>query len=505
MSSSIFAFALLPLPLQAQQAHNRAPYILHKQVREVLLDITVTDAQGHPVIGLPESDFRVSDDGHPQKIDTFVEHKGPDIAPHAPKPVAGDSSNEFLAHPPPTLNVLLIDTTSMTTFDQMDLNQRLIHFVHQLPAGQSLAIFARLGPIIVQLQGFTASHSLLLAAIHKAIPRFRPQDYARETDFDALKQMAFYLRQYPGRKNLLWFNGGSNLYLFPQPDIGTLPNLEKMRPIFDKLESERIAVYPIDIRGNRSVLRDNNQLQIQLMRKQAQRTGGRAIVNSNDLASQTLQIVKNSGSFYTLSYKPDDIRRNKHWHAIHIKLPGHYTAHYRQGYFDDGHFDGNGTASSSSFKTAANGGPLASPDKHSQPILFAARAIPGTLALQTDPVRGGDAQKNRPKHGELPYTVHLALPASAFHLHKIDAHHASIHLGAAILAFNQYGDPVGHRVQQSTLTIDTDPLSKLPDARFPFDELIYLPKGSDYLYLAVWDTATGRMGTLNIPVQVARR
>uniref|UniRef100_A0A7V4XQY5 VWA domain-containing protein n=1 Tax=Acidobacterium capsulatum TaxID=33075 RepID=A0A7V4XQY5_9BACT len=495
---------LLPLALQAQQAHTPAPYTLHEQVREVLLDVTVTDAHGHPVTGLPESDFHISDDGHPQKIDTFVEHQGPDMAPFAPKPVAGDSSNAFLAHPPPALNVLLIDTTTMTTFDQMDLNQRLIHFVHQLPAGQSLAIFARLGPIIVQLQGLTANHNLLLAAIHKAIPRFRPQDYARETDFDALKQMAFYLRQYPGRKNLLWFNGGSNLFLFPHPDIGTLPDLEKMRPIFDNLESERIAVYPIDVRGIRSVLRSNNQQQIQLMRKQAGRTGGRAIVNSNDLASQTLQIVKNSGSFYTLTYKPDDIRRDKHWHAIHIKLPGHYTLHYRQGYFDDGHLDGNHTASSSSLKLAANGGPLASPDEHSQPILFAARAIPGKLALQTDPVQGGDAPKNRPKHGEQAYTVHFALPASAFHLHRIDAHHASIQLGAAILAFNQYSDPVSHRVQQSTLTINTDPLRKLPDARFPFDELIYLPKGDDYLYLAVWDTTTGRMGTLNIPLKVTR-
>ncbi len=40
--------------------------------------------------------------------------------------------------------------------------------------------------------------------------------------------------------------------------------------------------------------------------------------------------------------------------------------------------------------------------------------------------------------------------------------------------------------------------------RLRFDQPINLPSGEDYLYIAVWDTATGRLGTLQLSLQVEK-
>src|ERR1700722_3301855 len=48
--------------------------------RAVLLDVLVVDGKGQPVRGLPQSDFIVTEDHAPQKIDSFHEHTSANIA-----------------------------------------------------------------------------------------------------------------------------------------------------------------------------------------------------------------------------------------------------------------------------------------------------------------------------------------------------------------------------------------------------------------------------------------
>ena len=47
---------------------NQAPYTLQVNSRVVLTDVTVTDKQGNPITGLTENDFRLLDNGKPQKL-----------------------------------------------------------------------------------------------------------------------------------------------------------------------------------------------------------------------------------------------------------------------------------------------------------------------------------------------------------------------------------------------------------------------------------------------------
>jgi hypothetical protein len=65
-------------------------------------------------------------------------------------------------------------------------------------------------------------------------------------DFETLQQIVASLDQLPSRKNALWLSGGSTI--LHQPGV-PLRDAGEWRTIYDELETQRIAIYPIDVRG----------------------------------------------------------------------------------------------------------------------------------------------------------------------------------------------------------------------------------------------------------------
>ena len=297
---------------------NQAPYTLQVNSRVVLTDVTVTDKQGNPITGLTENDFRLLDNGKPQKLASFEEHRqqAPQLTEASATP--GHFSNDYLRHPPAQVNVLLFDTTTIGIVDQMYLFQQMKQFVNNLPAGEPVAVFTRAGSVTVELASFTDDHATLLAAIRKAIPRLQRPGAWMASDLDTLQQIAVYMYQIPGRKNLLWFTSGSNMLLGPDP-MSVIIDPGARREIYDLLESERIAIYPIDARGLMIVFglaaRTINRQQMQ-MRQDAAATGGTAYVNTNGLAQAAQHILATDGNYYTLSYTPNDLKSNSKWHRV---------------------------------------------------------------------------------------------------------------------------------------------------------------------------------------------
>ena len=98
------------------------------------------------------------------------------------------------------------------------------------------------------MQNFTSDRKLLLDAVHKAIPRFPPHGREYLTDFDTLqsdsrrvkpasrsKECSLVLRRFYER--------------ILMPDAIPLQNDAAWRDLYDELDQERIAIYPIDARG----------------------------------------------------------------------------------------------------------------------------------------------------------------------------------------------------------------------------------------------------------------
>ena len=212
LSSSFFTASAQSQP-QNQPPANQ-PYTIQISSRVVLTDVTVIDRKGNPVHGLPESAFRVFDNNKPQTIATFEEHTDTPAVKIKPAAMpAGEYSNDYLLHLPSVLNVVIIDIANLRITDQMYLNYELTKFFEEQPDGQPLAIYLRAGNGCFLVQDFTSDRALLLSALHKAIPRIPPTGREYLSDIDTLHQVATYLSQLPGRKNVLWFSGGSTLYL----------------------------------------------------------------------------------------------------------------------------------------------------------------------------------------------------------------------------------------------------------------------------------------------------
>ncbi len=495
---------------QVQDAAPPAAFTLQANSRIVLTDVTVTDNKGNPVRGLPESAFHIFDNNKPQQLNSFVEHrdKPTDVAESVPV-AANVYSNAYLLHPPKVVNVILLDTTNLNIGDQMYLYYEMKQLVAKLPPGEPFAVYSQSGLYTIEQQTFTADHALLLAAIRRAIPRLPDPDRQYASDYDTLHQLVVHLAQVPGRKNVLWFSGGSNLGLMADAD--DLPPYVDMQPVYDELEASRIALYPIDARGltvSSSTALIDQQMQMQ---QTAEATGGRATINSNGLAQAALKIADNDGSYYTLTYAPSDLKLDNKWHTVKVKvdLPGGYHLSYRHGYYDDG--ANTTTPGGARRRITANGekDKVQSPDMQSQPIIFNVSVLPpqptgAEDAAKSQPQSATDARKNK---GMVAYTLRYLVPAAVFEQVPTAANdpgERQVKMGVAMLAFNQFGRPVKQKLQQVTFSLNEAKLAAAPNATLPVDLAVELPPGADYIYAAVWDMVTRRAGSIELPLEVPK-
>jgi VWFA-related protein len=484
----------------AQSDSQQTPqggYTLHANAREVVTDVTVTDSKGNPIHGLTESAFHIFDNGKPQHVGTFEEHTGQE--PTTPlSEAAGDVySNAVVLHPPRVFNIILLDTITMNPLDQMYLRQELDHFIQALPPDQPFAIFARNSEHTVMLANFTADHKKLLDAVHYELPRLLPPGYRDYTEIPLLEEICSYLEQYPGRKNVLWFNGGSALELLADPT--TFTGQVDLRPLYDELELARVALYPIDARGLVAGKSSSLASQDLLMEDEANATGGHAFFNTNGIALAAKHIADSDSSFYTVTYSPQDVKLDNRWHKVKVEVDGgHYQLSYRRGYFDDGsnlkHAEGPGRN-----RLLQNGETV--PEVHAEPIVFQVGIKP---AATGEPHATLQASSSPPRKGERAYSLHYSVPMDAITVHTVGGRD-QISLGLALLAFNQSGRPVARITEKVTLGVSRERIDASgPSPRIGFTQDINLPQGEDFLYVGVWNIETGRMGTVQIPFAVKK-
>jgi VWFA-related protein len=494
-------FVLSTLLLSAQQTSPPSPgYTLQANTRVVLVDVTVTDEKGQTIHGLRASDFQVLDNKKPQQIASFEEHFAEQTTPVAqPARAAGVYSNDYLAHPPATVNVIFLDMINISIEDQAYLQYQLDKLFDQLRRQDQVAIYARTGGASFLLQGFTSDRTLLRKAVRSVIPRFPQPGRTYLTDGQLLEQMAFHLGDIPGRKNVLWFSGGSTLYLHPPQGFvrgfqsGALQSVsfQSLQPIYDLLEADRIAIYPIDVRGLTTAEPLAMFEQHSVMSQTAEATGGRAVVNNNGLALNAAAILQEDGDYYTLTYTPEHLVYNNKWHNIRVTSPGRYlTLRYRRGYFADA-LQPNPSMKSQRTRTRllAAGNTVQEPPSAHQPIIFEASVTSSAPAG---------------KGKSLPLTVHYSLPLDAFAMKTANGK-ATVFCGAAVFVLNANGTQIGQRAEQVTFTLKESVASNPAGRSLPIDLTLAPQKGDVYLLVAAWDLGGGqRMGTLEIPYRVPK-
>jgi hypothetical protein len=166
--------------------------------------------------------------------------------------------------------------------------------------------------------------------------------------------IANHLERVPGRKSLVWVSGSFPVWIgrdrVPLPRRPE-PGQQDLWPEIDRaaraLNSANLAVYPVDARGlmapaeyepSRATISKDMQLVSRsgfaAMDTLADRTGGKAFYNDNDLGKAFRSAVEDSRVAYRLGYQPSHDEWNGKFREIRItvKRPGVRLRH-RRGYF----------------------------------------------------------------------------------------------------------------------------------------------------------------------------
>ncbi len=281
---------------------------LKVSTRAVVVDIVVTDSKGHPVKGLAQQDFRVTEDGKPQGVGSFREFTGAEV-PDEPIPAAAPKaqpnifSNLMQAREQEAVTVILFDLLNTPAADQMYAREQLVKFLEAKPKNARFAL-CTLGSGASNLrliQGFTPDEALLVSAVRSkkgkpesprwegsrdeaansvstvstlaqsgrasgfenllgALQGMQDIQHVEETDVrvaittDSLMQLARYLSAIPGRKNLVWLSESFPVAIgiiesANNTSVGNRNYSEKLRRMTNLLAESQVAVYPVDVRG----------------------------------------------------------------------------------------------------------------------------------------------------------------------------------------------------------------------------------------------------------------
>jgi VWFA-related protein len=362
-------------PAHPVAAQPPLPLTITVTTREVLLDVLVTDASGHPVPGLTAADFSISEEGAPQVIRSLQEHH----------PMAAEQADRLAATPPlppntftnfaPVRNtnaqtVILLDALNTSVQAQMSLREQLVGYLKHMDAGAQIAIF-QLDTEMRLVQGFTSDQKLLLEAARskRDLPSLQKpidgnHDQYRRARMEILRagmrMMGRYLAGYPGRKNLIWFTGQVPMTIFgygfgdpfrDQLTVSPSGSPDDLSDLTESLTLSRVAVYPVDTRGlqtmpqftasrpgapsMRSNMRFENHEAVNIanLERVAYMTGGKAYYNTNDFEHVLGEVIRNGSSYYTLAYATT----NQEWRGqlrtikIAVDRPGVHLQH-REGY-----------------------------------------------------------------------------------------------------------------------------------------------------------------------------
>jgi VWFA-related protein len=421
-SLSIFAFfsvAGAPAWTQPAPAQPAGQPLVHAQSTLVVVDITATDDKHNPIHQLTSADFTILEDGKSQPVKVFEENTAepPTALPPGPKLNPGRFTNFSVAPPQGALNILLFDKLNTPITAQAYVRDQVLKYLKEAPSGTSIAIFA-LTTDLKMLQGFTSDPELLrdlvegkmnsLSAspmMNNAVVGDNPGDDTTDTNaaslqassgtgsaatlladlkqleaqqqsleiglrqrytLDALNQLARYLSNLPGRKNLIWFSGSFPINVLPDGDLNdpfavVESAQSEFRQTVDLLSRGQVSVYPIDARGimvaptysvssNETSLSTGPQAfadadvkwsqettgERQTMLEMADATGGRVYVNTNGLTEAVRTAIEAGSNYYTVAYSPVNENWNGKFRRIQIKVdrPG-VTLAYRRGYYAD--------------------------------------------------------------------------------------------------------------------------------------------------------------------------
>jgi VWFA-related protein len=372
-----------------------APPVFRSAARLVQINVVVHGRDGQPVADLKKEDFTVLERGKPQRIAFFsIDNADATAAAPAATPLPSDVFTNALPQSggAGSVTIVLLDLVNTGWEDQHAARDALLKFLQQIEPRDHIAIFTLGRRGLTLLHDYTTDASSLVAHLKDARGELSAaldastldnasqqelrdmglDDLAdanqREADFfttdrvvntlATFQAIAEHLSGLPGRKNLIWLSGGVPLMIGydEMPEAGGTFNTRDHRifsPEMDAavraLNNSGVAIYPVDARrlmppagfsaSARAPLRTPPSLartnaNLDTMLELADRTGGRAAYNSNDLARAIRRAVDDSRVTYTIGYYPADDTQDGKFRDVKVTVDRpHLDVRFRKGYF----------------------------------------------------------------------------------------------------------------------------------------------------------------------------
>ena len=369
----------------------------------VVEDVIVKSQNGKPVDNLKASDFLVTEDGKPQQIGVFEFQKLSNEAVPAPPPALQQRTEVVAAAAPPAvkpltaieiapekpgdlkyrdkrLMVMFFDMTSMPIQDQMRAQAAALKFLNtQMTASDLMAIMTFASDIKV-VEDFTDDRDALTQDIKKLVigegqgldetvsddsasdtgAAFQQDDtefniFNTDRQLSALESAVKMLASLNEKKALVYFASGMTR--------NGLDNQAQLQATINAAIRSNVSFYPIDARGlvasaplgdatksspggqamysgsSARAVTGNFQGQQETLYTLASDTGGKALLDNNDLSMGIVQAQKDISSYYIIGYYSANEALDGRFRRVKIALRDKDTAtrvaklDYRQGYY----------------------------------------------------------------------------------------------------------------------------------------------------------------------------
>ncbi len=385
-------------PQSAPAKPQESPTITFKHTTELVVEtVVVTGKDGKPIEGLKAEDFTVTEDGKPQEVTLCEFQRLQGLEGLAPSPRTADAgesqiipavrtqiSPEVAVNPryrDRRLLVLYFDRSAMSINEQIRALAAAQKFIttRMLPQ-DAVALMVFSGGAVQVLSDFTDSRELLLKQL-RTILTGTPPDTADDVNDDsgpativdfgqdagefnifnidrqlaALQTAVQMLSVIREKKSLVYFAGGLRL--------NGLNNQAQFRATINTAIRSNVAIYTVDARGlvAQSPLGDasspspagigiytgataqNTALSLQQSQNAlyalAADTGGKALLDSNDIMEGILQARKAIASYYVIGYHPSNTALDGKFRRINISVKGlSAKLEYRVGYYANKQF-----------------------------------------------------------------------------------------------------------------------------------------------------------------------
>jgi VWFA-related protein len=364
----------------------------------VVINVSVRDKNGQSVEGLKASDFTVTEDGKQQQLKVFEQQKlddtplpppalasrpqsgttavaTPAVKPAVSTPIASSKAGE-VKYKDRRLLVLFFDLAGMTTSDQIRAQQAALRFLSTRMGQSDLVAVMTYDTALEVLQDFTADRDKLTGIV-RGLPigevgmssgstgddsegdsgAAYSQDESEFNIFNtdrklaALESAVKMLGTLSEKKALVYFASGMTRT--------GIDNQAQLRATVNAAIRGNVSFYPVDARGlvataplgdatqasqggqgmysgsSQRTAQENFQGQQETLYALASDTGGKALLDQNDLALGIQQAQKDISSYYILGYYSSNGALDGGYRRVKVRVGGGLNAKldYRSGYF----------------------------------------------------------------------------------------------------------------------------------------------------------------------------